>query len=102
LQARDRLTDGFGAPELDEPLSQPIYVAWSTYAVARLTRALAAAGDPIDGFRPQIQRRRYTFRTRHGFHDVADEAFERLWTADGLTYADLVAISDGALAADAA
>lgn len=102
LQARDRLDESFGAPALDEPLGQAVHVAWSTYCVARLTRALAAAGDPIDGYHPQLQRRRYTFRTRHGFSDVADEQFERIWNADGLTFAEIVAISDAAVDAAAA
>ena len=35
----------------------------------------------------QKERRRYHFRIRHGFTDVADAAFDRLWAADGLTWA---------------
>jgi hypothetical protein len=33
------------------------------------------------------------------FFDAADEAFERLWTADGLTWADISGASAGARAA---
>lgn len=102
LRARDLRSEAFGGPPVGVPLSEPVNVAWSTYSVARLSRALAAAGDPIGGFRPQVQRRRYTFRTRHGFSDVADEQFEQLWNADDLTFGDIVAISGRALAEAAA
>jgi hypothetical protein len=67
-------------------------VAWDVYAVGRLDRL---------GHRSQRQRRLYHFRNRHGFTDEADAAFERLWTADGLTWAQITALSDGALAAAA-
>lgn len=93
LRARDLRTEGFDGPEIDDELEQPIQVAWDIYSNGRLARALAAAGDPIDGFRPQIQRRRYTFRTRHGFSDLADDQFARLWSADGLTFPEIVAVS---------
>ena len=53
------------------------------------------------GYRAQRQRRLYHFRNRHGFTDVADAAFERLWTADGLTWADIDRAADGAVAAAA-
>jgi len=35
---------------------------------------------------------------RHGFSDAADAAFDRIWTADDLDWAALIAISDGARA----
>ena len=44
------------------------------------------------------QRRLYHFRSRHGFSDAADSAFERLWTADSLTWPDIKSLSDGAAA----
>ena len=50
------------------------------------------------GYPPQRQRRLYHFRNRHGFTDAADAAFDRLWAADGLTWAEIVAISDDAIA----
>ena len=40
-----------------------------------------------------LARRRYAFRLRHGFSDAADRAFDRLWTASDLTWADILAIS---------
>ena len=58
--------------------------------MARLRRA---------GYPSQRQRRLYAFRTRHGFSDVADRAFQRLWTADDLTWSDIAALSDEATAA---
>ena len=51
------------------------------------------------GHRVQRQRRLYHFRNRHGFTDAADAAFDRLWSGEGLTWADIVALSDGARAA---
>jgi hypothetical protein len=42
------------------------------------------------------QRRLYHFRNRHGFTDVADAVFERVWGADGLSWAELVELSDRA------
>jgi len=80
LEARDRLDPEFGAPPLDEDLPAGIRVAWDTYIVGRLVRA---------GGRDQQQRRRYAFRVRHGFDDRADASFDRLWSSDGLTFADL-------------
>jgi hypothetical protein len=44
------------------------------------------------GYPAQRQRRLYHFRNRHGFSDVADAAFDRLWTGDGLTWADIQAV----------
>jgi hypothetical protein len=67
-------------------------VAWDVYGSARLVR--------LGHFHyNQRQRRLYHFRNRHGFTDVADAAFEQLWSGDGLTWDDLVAASDRALAA---
>jgi len=47
----------------------------------------------------QRQRRLYQFRNRHGFTDAADAAFAKLWEADDLTWADISATSQEALAA---
>lgn len=89
VQARDRLDPAFAAPAVDESLTLAHQVAWDVYAVGRLERL---------GYPGQRQRRLYQFRNRHGFTDGADAAFERLWTADGLTWAELTAISDEAAA----
>jgi hypothetical protein len=65
-------------------------VAWQVYCVGRLGRL---------GHQVQRQRRLYHFRNRHGFTDAADEAFDRLWSGEGLTWADIEGTSQGARAA---
>lgn len=82
FRARDRIDPTFGEPPADADLSLPQATAWDTYCVGRSARL------GIEVFKP---RRLYHFRSRHGFSDVADAAFERLWSADGLTWADLEA-----------
>ena len=82
FRAHDRLDPAFGDPPPDEELSLQQTTAWDTYAVGRCDRA---------GWAPQRQRRLYHFRNRHGFTDVADAVFERLWNAQNLTWADLEA-----------
>jgi hypothetical protein len=57
--------------------------AWDAFAVGRAERA----GLPV-----QKARRQYHFRNRHGFSDVADAAFERLWNAESVTWADIEAV----------
>jgi len=91
FRARDRLDPAFGDAPADTELSLREYVAWDVYAVGRCERA---------GLRAQKERRRYHFRIRHGFTDVADETFDRLWAADGLTWADLRAACERTEAAD--
>ena len=90
LEASDRLDPAFGAPPLDEPLDPPLANAWQIYCAGRLDQL---------GYRhfDQRQRRLYHFRNRHGFTDRADAVFDRLWTGDGFTFADLRALSDEAL-----
>lgn len=92
VQALDRRREGFGAPPLDEDLDLALLVAWEVHAAGRL----AAAGlvDPS----LQEERRRYHFRNRHGFTDVADRAFDRLWSAAPLTFAEIRRLSDEARA----
>jgi hypothetical protein len=92
FQIRDRLDPAFGGPALDQEVPLAHRVAWDVYAVGRLDRL---------GHRSQRQRRLYHFRNRHGFTDEADAAFERLWTADGLTWADITSLSDRAATAAA-
>jgi len=94
FRVRDRRTDGFGDPPPDAELTMPLSVAWDVYCIGRLVRL---------GYRhyDNRQRRLYHFRNRHGFTDAADEAFERLWTADDLTWTDIVALSEKAGAAAA-
>jgi hypothetical protein len=85
FRVRDRLDPAFGEPPADDQLSLAQTTAWDTYCVGRMNRL----GYPV-----QRQRRLYHFRNRHGFSDVADAAFERLWNAEGLTWADIEAICE--------
>lgn len=80
FRAKDRLDPAFGVPPEDGKLSLPQTVAWDAYAVGRAVRA------GIPGARP---RRLYHFRNRHGFTDVADTVFDRLWNGEGLTWSDI-------------
>ena len=89
LSVKDRLDPAFGEAPADADLTLPEVAAWETYCVGRLGRL---------GHRVQRQRRLYQFRNRHGFTDAADAAFDALWTADGLTWADISAISNQATA----
>ena len=84
LRARDRLSGGFGEAPTDDDLDLRQVAAWETYTVGRLARL----GVPVNE-----QRWRYNFRNRHGFTDVADAAFEHIWTADGLTWGELESLS---------
>jgi hypothetical protein len=90
LRARDRLSGGFGEAPPDTELTLPQIAAWETYSIGRLERL----GIPVNR-----QRWLYNFRNRHGFTDAGDAAFEVLWASDGLTWGELCAISDSALAA---
>jgi hypothetical protein len=84
LRVKDRLTGGFGEAPPDEDLTLAQIAAWETYSVGRLGRL---------GIDVNEQRWRYNFRNRHGFTDGADEAFNRLWSSDGLTWGELEAIT---------
>ena len=87
LRVRDRNDGSFADAPADDDLTLAQFAAWDAYCVGRLGRL----GYPV-----HEQRWRYNFRNRHGFTDVADAAFDRLWTTDRLTWAELDAISDGA------
>lgn len=80
MRARDRLDPDFGEPPADADLTPGQGIAWDVYAEGRLSRA---------GMPTRQQRLRYHFRVRHGFNDVADELFQRLWTSDKLSWADI-------------
>jgi hypothetical protein len=90
MRTIDRLNPDFGTPPGDDDIPIEQYTAWDVYAVGRLERL---------GFPSQRDRRRYHFRIRHGFTDVADRVFDRLWAADDLTWADIQAASAEASAA---
>ena len=90
MRTKDRLNPGFGEPPADDDIPIEQYVAWDIYAVGSLERL---------GFPSQRERRRYHFRIRHGFTDVADRVFDRLWAGENLMWADLQAASAEAMAA---
>src|SRR5437763_4026902 len=90
MRTRDRLDPSFGDPPADDDIPIEQYVTWDIYAVGRLERL---------GLQSQRERRRYHFRIRHGFTDVADRVFDRLWAGENLMWADLQAASAEAMAA---
>jgi hypothetical protein len=90
FMVRDRRDPDFGTAPDDDDLSLQQSAAWEAYCVGRLGRL---------GHRVQRQRRLYQFRNRHGFTDAADAAFERLWTGESLTWAEIDAISQEAISA---
>ncbi len=83
LRVRDRLSGGFGEAPPDDELTLAQVAAWETYSVGRLERLGIAVNQ---------QRWRYNFRNRHGFTDAGDEAFNRLWSSDDLTWSELETI----------
>jgi hypothetical protein len=89
LRVRDRAERFADAPD-DADLTLAQGAAWDTYAIGRFGRLGYPVHEP---------RWRYNFRNRHGFTDVADQAFARLWAATSLTWDELSALSDGAVAA---
>lgn len=90
----DRLAGDFGDPPPDADLSYPQHTAWDAYALGRYERM---------GFEGEKPRRRYHFRLRHGFTDMADQVFERLWTSESLTWPDIeAACAETAAAREAA
>ena len=80
----DRRSGRFAGAPPDAELTLQEQVAWDTYAMGRLERL---------GYDVQEPRRRYHFRTRHGFTDVADRVYERLWSAPegSLSWSDVAA-----------
>ncbi|MEY4230478.1 MAG: hypothetical protein RLZZ362_1327 [Actinomycetota bacterium] len=90
LRAQDRLSGGFGEAPPDDQLSLAQVAAWETYCVGRIERL---------GIDVNQQRWRYNFRNRHGFTDHGDAAFDRIWSSDGLTWAELDQLSRSATTA---
>ena len=82
LRAHDRTTPGFGDAPADTDLDLQHQTAWDTACMGRLERL---------GYDVRKPRRQYHFRNRHGFSDVADSVFERLWAADSVTWAEIEA-----------
>ena len=82
LRARDRMRSDFTDAPADDDLSLAETAVWDTYCAARLARV----GNEIN-----TQRWRYNHRNRLGFSDAADADFDRLWSADGLSWAEVIA-----------
>ena len=82
LRAKDRSTPGFGDAPADADLDLMQQTAWDTACMGRLERL---------GYDVRKPRRLYHFRNRHGFSDVADRVFDRLWAAESVTWAELEA-----------
>jgi hypothetical protein len=77
LRAHDRLTDDFKNAPPDRELSRGERAAWDAYTNGRATRI---------GISARRQASLYEFRLQHGFTDVADAAFDRLWDAPSMTW----------------
>jgi hypothetical protein len=89
LRLRDRSDGSFADAPGEDDLTLAQTAAWDTYSVGRIGRL---------GYHVHQPRWRYNFRNRHGFSDATDAAFDRIWGADRLTWAELMSISDGAAA----
>jgi hypothetical protein len=93
LRLRDRSDGSFADAPAEADLTLAQTAAWDTYSVGRIGRL---------GYHVHQPRWRYNFRNRHGFSDATDATFDRLWGTDRLTWVELSALSDGAVAASAA
>lgn len=82
LRARDRMRSDFADVGTDDELTLAEGAAWDTYCAGRLARAEVTINT---------QRWRYNHRNRLGFNDNADADFDRLWAADDLSWADVIA-----------
>jgi hypothetical protein len=79
-RVRDRRDPAFGSPPPETELTLTQGDAWDAYCLGRATRLGYTIYEP---------RWRYRFRTRHGFSDVADRVFDRLWAGPVLAWGDL-------------
>ena len=83
-RAFDRRRPEFADAPPDEELTLAQRVAWDAWACGRCER---------NGWQVSRPRRHYHFRARHGFSDAADAAFEKIWSADSLTWSELEQLS---------
>jgi hypothetical protein len=93
LRARDRLDGGFEDAPGDSEISERQRAIWDVYTDGRLKR--------LGGFQIKEARRRYTYRLRAGFNDVADAEYDRIWNADTFSWSELEAVEARLVAADA-
>jgi hypothetical protein len=80
LRANDRTTPEYADAPPDAALKRAERAAWDVHAAGRA----AALGFPI-----RRQGLLYEFRLQHGFSDVGDAAFERLWDSPTTTFAGI-------------
>jgi len=80
LRGADRLSEGFADAPPDSELTRAERAAWDVYAVGRAARLGVGVARPAQ---------RYDYRLQHGFTDVADAAFDRLWEAETMTFAGI-------------
>jgi hypothetical protein len=78
LRGADRLRPEFAAAPGDDDLTDRQRAAWDVWTEGRAERLGVADTRP--------DRLRYHYRLHHGFNDVADAVFERLWGAGALTW----------------
>ncbi len=93
VQTSDLRRSDFGESPARDDLPLELRTAWDVYAMGRLARL---------GYDAQRPRWLYAFRTRHGFSDGVDRAFDALWSAADLTWADIERISAEAAASGSA
>lgn len=86
LMASDLLDEAFGGPACTAEVPIGVRTAWEVYAAGRLVRL-------GHSFHDDRQRRLYHLRTRLGFSDAVDAAFERLWSSPELRWDDLEAVA---------
>ena len=91
LRGKDRLSEAFADAPDDHTLTRGERAAWDVYAVGRAARLGIPARRPA-----QL----YEYRLQHGFTDIADAAFERLWNAETMTWAGVREICKETGAAD--
>jgi hypothetical protein len=101
FRAFDRRQPGFSDAPAESLLTHEARSAWEVYAAGRMARS---------GLPSPRQRRLYGFRVRHGFTDVADLVFGRLWegqsrkqsgehSTESLSWADIEQACDETAAA---
>jgi hypothetical protein len=92
LRGRDRLDGGFEDAPPDGEISERQRAIWDVYAEGRLAQQ--------GGFLINEPRRRYSYRLRCGFSDVADAEYDRVWKAPSLSWAELEEIEGRLAGAD--
>jgi hypothetical protein len=80
FRGKDRLSDEFKDAPPDRELSRAERAAWDAYSNGRASRL---------GVPTRHQASLYEFRLQHGFTDVADAAFERLWDAPSMSWSGI-------------